>query len=433
MRRERALFLVLAILVSLAATSPASSLQPPPGYQFFSDPSRVSGGVLVAKPQGVAGATQALNQGFRDAARFFDRRPEVLGGFTDTRNQYAEAPFRATIGQAPLIGVAFAVIEGGSATLALAFDAPNTFLQVAPRLLQLAGLAPTSGNCPPPGDGWQMVPYPDGSGQMMLPAGWRITSANMGAAEAGGPHGYVAAAMWFQAVTRAGAAQKLAAQQQYSNYLGVQLPQAQLMVVDPTDPGSALIGIRMHLAPMVRQAGAGDYRNFRLLRVDRTPVQAMGFAQAGMVHHEFQENGLPRQGLSYVMLSNVDYDGGWLYWETGVSGPVDCFAHNLPTLLQIAGSAQTADHVLQARIKSAVDSINAIGDMQYRGYRRDQTRRDASFGGWRENFMGVRVVEDSRTGTRSTVDHGHSTELVQKLNQQDPGRYREIPLRELNQ
>jgi len=31
------------------------------------------------------------------------------------------------------------------------------------------------------------------------------------------------------------------------------------------------------------------------------------------------------------------------------------------------------------------------------------------------------------------VGHGHSTELVNKLNEQEPGRYREIPLRELNQ
>jgi hypothetical protein len=432
MQRERALFSLLAILVSLAVPSPAFPQQPPPGYQFFSGAPHVSGGVLVAKPHGAAGALQVLRQGFQDAARFFDRRPEALGGFADARNQYAEAPFRATIGQTPLIGVAFAVIEGGSATVALSFDAPNTFLQVAPRLLQLAGLAPASGTCPPPGDGWQMAPYPDGSGQMMLPTGWRMTSANMGAAEAVGPHGDVAAAMWFQAVTRAGAAQKHAVQQQYLNYLGVPLPQAQLIVVDPTDPGSALIGIRMHLAPLVRQAGVGDYRNFRLLRVDRMAVQAMGFAQAGMVHLEFQENNLPRQGLSYVMLSNVDYDGGWLYWETGVSGPADCFAQNLPTLLQIAGSARTADHVLQARIKSAVDSINAVGDMRYHGYRRDQARRDASFQGWRENFIGVRVVEDTRTGTQRTVEHGHSTDLVRKLNEQDPGRYREVPLRELN-
>lgn len=332
MPREKALSLWLAVLACVGVASPVFALEPPPGYQLVIGAPHVSGGVLVAKPQGATGAVQLLNQGLRDSVRFFDRRPEVLGGFADTRNQYAEAPFRATISRAPVIGIAFAVVESGSAALALAFDAPNTL--VAPRLLQLAGLAPTSGNCPPPGHGWQVVPYPDGSGQLMLPAGWRVTSANMGAVEAGGPHGYIAAATWFQAVTRAGAAQKQAVLQRYSNYLGVQLPQAQLAVVDPTDPGTAFIGIKMHLATILRQLGGGDYRNFGLLRVDRVPVQGMGFAQAGMAHHEFQENGLPRQGLSYVMLSHVDYDGGWLHWETGVSGPTECFAQNLPTLLR---------------------------------------------------------------------------------------------------
>ena len=421
-----------AMILALVAAGSASAQQAPAGYQFFTGAPQVSGGLLVAKPQQAAGAIQALNKGFGDTATFFDGRPQVLGGFADTRNLYAEAPFRATIRRTPVIGVALAMIEGGASTLAIAFDAPNTFFQVVPRLLQLAGLANVLGNCPPPGDNWQMVPYPDGSGQMKLPAGWRITWADMGAVEAAGPHGHVAAAIWLPAFTRAAAAQKRAVQQQYSNYLGVQLPQAQLVAVDPTDPGSALIGVRMHIAPLALQLGIIDRRDFRLIRTERMPAQGIAAAQAGMVHYAFQENGLPRLGLSYVTMSNVDYDGGWLYWETGASGPAGCFAQNLPTLLQIAASARTADHVLQGRINSAVESIKAVGDMQYRGYRRDQARRDGNLDSWRENFIGVRVVEDTHTGTRSTVDHGHSTELVRKLNEQDPGRYREIPLRELN-
>jgi hypothetical protein len=41
-------------------------------------------------------------------------------------------------------------------------------------------------------------------------------------------------------------------------------------------------------------------------------------------------------------------------------------------------------------------------------------------------------VEDTHTGTHATVDLGISTDIVRKLNEQEPGRYREIPLRELN-
>jgi len=432
--RPSAVRLVLpAVFLALLAAGSVTAQQAPPGYQLFTDAPQVSGGLLVVKSQRAAGAIQTLSQGFRDTAGFFDRRPQVLGGFADATDQYAEAAFRATIRQVPVVGVAFAVIEGATATLALAFDTPNTFPQGVPRLLQLAGLAAsTSGNCPPPGTSWQVVPYPDGSGQMKLPGGWRMMSANMGAAEAQGPHGYVGAAIWFQAVTRAGAAQKLAYQRQVSSYVGVPLPQAQLVVVDPTDPGSALIGIRMHLAPVLRQLGVSDSRNFRVIRAERVPGQAIGFAQAGMVHFEFQENGVLKHGLSYVLLGPVDHDGGWLYWETGVSGPAACFEQNLPTLLQIAASARTADHVLQGRVNDAANKIREVGDMQYQGYRRRQQSDDRRFDNWIETFRGTRIVEDTHTGIRGTVDLGHSTEIVRKLNEQEPGRYREIPLGELN-
>jgi hypothetical protein len=433
MSRHLARAFLPAALAVLVAGGTASAQQPPPGYQLVTDAPHVSGGLLVARSQRGSGAIQTLNQGFRDTARFFDQRPRVLGAFADTADQRAEAAFRATIGQVPVVGVAFATMDGTTTTLGLAFDTPNTFPQGVPRLLQLAGLAARpSGNCPPPGTNWQVAPYPDGSGQMMLPGGWRMASANMGAAEAQGPHGYVGAAIWFQAVTRAGAAQKLAYQRQVSSYVGVPLPQAQLVVVDPTDPASALIGIRSHFAPLFRQLGISDSRNFRVIRAVQVPVQAIGFAQAGFVHLEFQENNVLKQGLSYVLLSPVDYDGGWLYWETGVNSPSACFEHNLPTLLHIAASARTADHVLQGRINGAVKSMQEAADMQYQGYRRQQQSDDRRFDNWSEAFRGTRIVEDTHTGTHATVDLGISTDIVRKLNEQEPGRYREIPLRELN-
>jgi len=53
---------------------------------------------------------------------------------------------------------------------------------------------------------------------------------------------------------------------------------------------------------------------------------------------------------------------------------------------------------------------------------------------WTEAFRGTRVVEDTRTGARRDVNLGYSTEIVQRLNQQEGHEpYREIPLRDLNQ
>ena len=71
--------------------------------------------------------------------------------------------------------------------------------------------------------------------------------------------------------------------------------------------------------------------------------------------------------------------------------------------------------------------------MRWQGMRNRSKRDDDMRAAWRENNIGVRTVEDTITGTQRPVDHGHSTELVNKLNEQEPGRYREVPLRELNQ
>jgi len=65
---------------------------------------------------------------------------------------------------------------------------------------------------------------------------------------------------------------------------------------------------------------------------------------------------------------------------------------------------------------------------------RNRSKRDDDIrAAWREYNIGVQTVEDTITGTQRPVDHSHSTELVRKLNEQEPGRYREVPLRELNQ
>ena len=45
-------------------------------------------------------------------------------------------------------------------------------------------------------------------------------------------------------------------------------------------------------------------------------------------------------------------------------------------------------------------------------------------------IRGYRTVEDTRTGDRTSVDLGNVRDIVDELNQGDPGRYKEIPLRD---
>ena len=77
-----------------------------------------------------------------------------------------------------------------------------------------------------------MVRYPDGSGQIQLPEGWRITGAHKGMVSASGPHGEIGHGIWTQMMTRAGAASIYA-----SGLAPGTLP---IPVADPTDPVAVL-------------------------------------------------------------------------------------------------------------------------------------------------------------------------------------------------
>lgn len=45
-----------------------------------------------------------------------------------------------------------------------------------------------------------------------------------------------------------------------------------------------------------------------------------------------------------------------------------------------------------------------------------------------ETIRGYRTIEDTRTGQRASADLGDIDNIVQKLNERDPDRYRQIPL-----
>lgn len=64
---------------------------------------------------------------------------------------------------------------------------------------------------------------------------------------------------------------------------------------------------------------------------------------------------------------------------------------------------------------------------QYWDKQREQARTNDNFD---EYIRGVRTVEDTKTGEKASVDLGNVTKIVDDLNERDPGRYKEIPLRD---
>ena len=419
MSRRGTGFLLPVLFIALISLHPASAQQPPPGYQLLTAP-QTSGGLLLTRRQAAASAVQLLRQGFREVAPFYDRRPEALGGYAETRDQYAEAGFRTASRQLPITGVAFAVIGRGTGTLGFAFDTPNTLAQSLPRLLQLVG-GPEGGDapgCAPPAQGWQVVPFPDGSGQLELPEGWRITGASRGTVSAEGPQGVITRAAQAMVLTRAAASQMR----------GAPFP-----VADPTDPVTPFMAVGAYWSALRHQQGLPAIRVTRILQVTPVVPPSSSFIHDAYLDLEVDFQGRPYRALAHVLVGAV-MDGFYLYQESGGGSPAECFAEHLPTLMRILGSARTASHVINETLQRAHRSQQEAHDIWWDATRNQERARDRMHDNWTEAFRGTRVVEDTRTGTRGDVNLGYSTEIVRRLNQQEGyERYRVIPLQELNQ
>src|SRR5512136_1687122 len=295
----------LALFVWLEACAVAFAQQGlPPGYRLLTDP-QVSGGVLVAQKPGQA-ATTVLGQALGEVTPFFDRRPVVFSAFADIQNQRAEAGFQGTIQRAPVHGVAFVRVIAGLATVGFAFDSPQTVVRTLPRLLQLAApLVGPSGRDPTPALNWRIAPFPDGSGQMELPDGWRYTFAQKGMVAAMGPQGIIERAVTTRVMSRAGAARN-AAMYPTLHYPGP--------VLDPTDPVSAFVGVRAHSAAAIAQrSGQQPERILRVIEASSVAMRAPGLTQAAYIDYEIERGGGVWRGLALAILGSVMSDGSWMF------------------------------------------------------------------------------------------------------------------------
>jgi hypothetical protein len=309
-------------------------------------------------------------------------------------------------------------VARGHGTIGFAFDSPTTIAQTLPRLLDLVGSA---GQDPTRGLNWYVTPFPDGSGQIELPDGWQITFAQKGMVAAMGPQGEIERGVATPVMSRAGAAR-----------FGAMAQQLPTPVLDPTDPVSALVGVWAYIAATSRQAGRPFPRVLRIIEAAPVSMPMPGLSQAAYVDFEYERAGVVHRALALAIMGSMGPDGQWLFYQTYVSAPTQSFAQNLPCLVRIWNSALTARHVVQERLDNALNSLRQAGDIWQRATRdRDQSLQ-RTHDNWTEAFRGTRIILDTDTDERRNVNLAYSREIVERLNQREPDRYREIPLSELN-
>jgi hypothetical protein len=378
----------------------------------------------MAQRPATGSATGLLVQGFKEVATFFDGRPRALGGFQDAYDQRAEVVFQAMLQRSPVSGVAFATAGAGGGTIGFAFDSPKTITQTLPRLMQLAGGPGRGlGTAVAPALNWREVPFPDGSGWMKLPDGWKITFAHKGMVSAMGPHGVVERAIGMPAKTRANCAHWLAISG------GRPCPG---FVADPTDPVSVLQAYNSYININLQRSGKPLSNIIRVNEV--APFQAPNFSQSAYIDLETEQGGIRYRGIQLVMLGIPSMDGMWLLYMSYASSRSESFAQNLPVLIEIWKSARTAQWVTNEALENAMNSLREAGEIWRRSTQTRERVEQRIHDKWTEVFRGTRIVEDTQTGRRGDVDLAWSTDFVRKLNEREGyGRYREVPLWQFNQ
>jgi hypothetical protein len=409
------------LYLSLTASVPTpAQQQTPQGYRLLTD-HQATGRHLTTTRSGSGSATELLALALKEVHGFFDYGPELFGAFRDAGDQRAEVLFKANFQGTLVAGIGYAVVGQGVGNNGFVFDTPQTLYESLPRLIRPTGGA---GATPPPAAlNWRETPFPDGSGSMRLPDGWVISFAQKGMASAHGPHGVIERGVWASVHTRAAAGQ-------LPSIAGMPFPGP---VFDPTDPISALQEYTAFSNITSRQQGLPPRRITRVVEAAPAPP-VPGYSQAAYIDYEYELAGRQYRCIQYVMLGNVGPTGSWVFYTTYVASPAETFPQNLPILLEIWGSSRTAQHVLQERIETAMQSLREAGEIYRQANRNRESVQQKIHDKWTEVIRGTRIMEDMLTGDRRSLNLAWSKDIVRKLNEAEGyDRFREIPLWKLNQ
>lgn len=244
--------------------------------------------------------------------------------------------------------------------------------------------------------GQQRIAFPDGSGSITLPAGWRLTSAQRAAAEAAGPNGEGVA-------------------------LGITMP------VGPPQMAAPGVLAAPYLPPpdafaFVTQRGGSQV--LRMIAVQPTGALSQG-GQAAYLLADMNHLGRPYR--AFALVNTAPLQGGyWQYYMTMLLAPSESFARSLPRMVEIWKSWGISQGEMNRRTEKALMTIKeteAIMRGTIAERNRSQPLRDTLRG---ELLSGDVVLEHLRTKRRVTV----TTAQMNQLFELEPGEWRVVPTHE---
>jgi hypothetical protein len=439
--------------LAAAATPPAREASggaiggAPRGYSVAV--STDAGKKLVAHKAEAKSVPTALGSTLQDLSRWFDAKPVAKGAFADAKEQSrGGAPFTATLKGQPVKGLIYCVTGQQGADITVTYcraDAPaSEWSKLSGDTNAPVGAAATS------------IPmheyaFPDGTGTMQLPEGWKTSAQTaIHGVRVEGPAGQtVSLGVNFTVNTPDSFIVKnqiqMAAQ---TRQMGFPPPKPIEMLVAPyTEPVAALKNLIPQLSQWSQRHGGQGITLDKILETPKPTQAAFSNGRAAAIYYAFTQTtgGTPapyraRGQYETWMLG----EGAWYLYVSEAAGPDATFDKDWPAMLAIATSLKTDPQAVQQATGRAIDAQNsnframqkahatqvAAFDDYFKSVQRNSVIRERSAIDFDEVIRGTRSVEDTQTGHRTSVDLGNVDQIVDKLNEHDPGRYIQIPLRD---
>jgi hypothetical protein len=305
-------------------------------------------------------------------------------------------------------------------------------------------VAPSSGgdlqSIPPANVNLQTYNFPDGTGSVGVPDGWTCTSQTIGNSVVKGPADQTVG-MDMSTMVDVPNGQSIRMLQ-----IGHGDMSRALIAPYSPDPATALKNLIEGINRITRANGGPTSTVDEIVSQKSIPT-ANGVAGARAAIIEMKStrttNGVAKHFHSVQQFMVYSFNGGqdtWSYFAAQLMGPEETFKQDYPVMneilmslkenaagIQAKGAAeQKQADAINAQTNRMVEQTNAtIGQMQ-----QQQLESDRSFADVDEGIRGYRKVYDTQTGDESDVNLGDVNGVVNALNEADPGRYVQVPLRD---
>jgi hypothetical protein len=426
------------------ASNPQTSIATPAGYIQVA--SSDYGCTLTTEKPSADTAHAALTAAFQDLAGCFDAHPTIGGAYNDSReSRNGGASFTALLHGQPMKGFISckAAAQGTSITVIYCkADTPSDELK---KLTQPSAGASGSAASPP---AVALNPYqfPDGTGSIGLPEGWQTSASSCnGLVVVQGPANQEIYINFAVPVSTPDSPNVQALQQ--AQAMGMPMPQSTTYISQWDNPAQVLTNLTPQFNQASQAAGQPTYRINQVVSSEQARPYMQGGVAATVVSDvtQIDPSGAEshRQRCSRIELDPM-MQGSFLYSTVDLEAPSDTFDKDIPVMLAICASLKPNYAVMDAQSRQRIDAQNSwFSAEQYahntvvaanNEYIQDQDHnaniRDRSFADADEEIIYQRTMLDTQTGERTSENLGDIDTIVDKLNENDPGRFVEIPLRD---